>query len=114
VPESEIKLRNKFIYKGKINDSYYHVFGKKVPEVKVMSSSKMDMKKAFYSGILPIKMPKFWEVEEPRPVFSGSKEKVEMDAEVEEEIGEEMEEESSYAKYKREIAKKKALELVKE
>jgi len=121
VPESEIKLRNKFIYKGKINDSYYHVFGKKVPEVKVMSSSsKMDMKKAFYSGILPIKMPKFWEVEEPRPVFSGLKEKGgEPEAETEEKRGEEkrveeMEEESSYAKYKREMAKKMALELVKE
>jgi len=115
VPESEIKLRNKFIYKGKINDSYYHVFGKKVPEVKVMSSSKMDIKKAFYSGILPIKLPKFWEVEEPRPVFSGLKEKGgEPEAKMEEKRGEEMEEESSYAKYKREMAKKKALELVNE
>lgn len=78
------------------------------------------MKKAFYSGILPIKMPKFWEVEEPRPVFSGLKEKGgEPEAETEEKRGEEkrveeMEEESSYAKYKREMAKKKALELVKE
>jgi hypothetical protein len=115
VPESEIKLRNKFIYKGKINDSYYHVFGKKVPEVKVVASSKLDIKKAFYSGILPMKLPKFWEVEEPKPVFSGLKEK----KVVEEERGEkgeerEEEEESSYVKYKRELAKKKALELVKE
>jgi hypothetical protein len=77
-----------------------------------MSSSKIDIKKAFYSGILPIKMPKFWEVEEPKPVFSASKEKGgEPEAEMEEKRGEEMEEESSYAKYKREIAKKKALEL---
>lgn len=103
VPESEIKLRNKFICKGKTNDSYYHVFGKKVPEVKVISSSKVDIKKAFYSGVLPIKMPKFWEVEEPKPIFSSKKEI--------EEKGEIMEEEeTSYAKYKREIAMKKALE----
>jgi len=116
VQESEIKLRNKFIYKGKINDSYYHVFGKKVPEVKVMASSKMDIKKAFYSGVLPMKMPKFWEVEEPRPVFSGLKEK---GVEVEDGMGikkgeekeedEKGEEESSYVKYKRELENKKAL-----
>jgi len=112
VQESEIKLRNKFIYKGKINDSYYHVFGKKVPEVKVMASSKMDIKKAFYSGVLPMKMPKFWEVEEPKPMFSSSKEK---GGEMEEGMGlkgeekeeEKGEEESSYMKYKREIAMKK-------
>ena len=113
VPESEIKLRNKFIYKGKTNDSYYHVFGKKMPEVKVVASSKMDIKNAFYSGILPMKLPKFWEVEEPKPIFSASKEK----GVVEEEKGdrgEEGQEESSYAKYKRELAKKKALELEKE
>jgi hypothetical protein len=126
VPESEIKLRNKFIYKGKINDSYYHVFGKKVPEVKVVASSKLDIKKAFYSGILPMKLPKFWEVEEPKPVFSGLKEKKVVEEERgergeekgEEERGERgeerEEEESSYVKYKRELAKKKALELVKE
>jgi len=110
VPESEIKLRNKFIYKGKINDSYYHVFGKKVPEVKVISSSKIDIKKAFYSGILPIKLPKFWEIEEPRPVFSGLKEKEDtvVDEVVYKETEEEAEEESSYVKYKREMKNKKA------
>jgi len=122
VQENEIKLRNKFIYKGKTNDSYYHVFGKKVPEVKVIVPSKMDIKKAFYSGLLPMKMPKFWEVEEPKPVFSSSKEKggrmeegmgIKAD---EKEKGEENEnggEESSYMKYKREIAMKKALEIKK-
>ena len=112
IPESEIKLRNKFIYKGKINDSYFHVFGKKVPEVKVIAPSKMDIKKAFYSGVLPMKMPKFWEVEEPKPMFSSSKEK---GGEMEEGMGlkgeekeeEKGEEESSYMKYKREIAMKK-------
>jgi hypothetical protein len=113
VQENEIKLRNKFIYKGKINDSYYHVFSKKVREVKVVDSSKMDMKKAFYSGILPMKLPKFWEVEEPRPVFSGLKEKgvgVE-EGRVRVKGGEEEkgEEESSYVKYKREMENKKAL-----
>jgi hypothetical protein len=106
VQESEIKLRNKFIYKGKTNDSYYHVFGKKVREVKVVAPSKIDIKKAFYSGILPIKLPKFWEVEEPRPVFSSSKEKVDMVAVADADMV--AEEESSYVKYKREMENKKA------
>ena len=112
VQESEIKLRNKFIYKGKTNDSYYHVFGKKVREVKMVAPSKMDIKNAFYSGILPMKLPKFWEVEEPRPMFSSLKEKVEMEegtvrVKGEEEEEEKGEEESSYVKYKREMEKKK-------
>jgi hypothetical protein len=75
----------------------------------------MDMKKAFYSGILPMKLPKFWEVEEPRPVFSGLKEKgagmEEGTVRVKggEEDEEKGEEESSYVKYKREMENKKAL-----
>ena len=65
VAESEIKLRNRFVYKGRTRDSCYHVFAKKVPEVKVAPAKvPLDTKTSFFSGILPLKMPKFWEVDE--------------------------------------------------
>lgn len=65
VPEKEIKLRNRFVYKGRTRDSYYHVFAKKVPEVKVAPAKvSLEMKHAFMSGLLPLKLPKLWEVEE--------------------------------------------------
>lgn len=91
VPEDEIILRNKFVFKGKTMDSYYQIFCKKQPEVKVtpINSSK-DIKNAFYSGVLPLKMPKFWEIEEQNLIAEkGGEEKGE-------------EELSSYAKYKKE------------
>ena len=91
VPEDEIILRNKFIFKGKTMDSYYQIFCKKMPEVKVTSiNSSKDIKNAFYSGVLPLKMPKIWEFEEQSLIAEKG--------------GEEKEEEelSSYAKYKKE------------
>jgi hypothetical protein len=65
VPEKEIKLRNRFIYKGRTRDSCHSVFAKKIPEIKTAPSKvSLDTKAAFYSGLLPLKLPKFWEVEE--------------------------------------------------
>jgi hypothetical protein len=65
VPENEMKLRNRFIYKGRTRDSCIHVFAKKVPEIKVVPPKvSLDMKASFFSGLLPLKLPKFWEVEE--------------------------------------------------
>jgi superfamily II DNA helicase RecQ len=90
VPEDEIILRNKFIFKGKTMDSYCQIFCKKMPEVKIIPiHSSKDIKNAFYSGVLPLKMPKFWEIEEQSLIAEKG--------------GEEKEEDlSSYAKYKKE------------
>jgi len=73
VPENEIKLRNRFIYKGRTRDSCYSIFAKKVPEVKVAPPKvSLDTKSSFFSGLLPLKLPKFWEVEEQELLQSKS------------------------------------------
>jgi hypothetical protein len=65
VPENEIKLRNRFIYKGRTRDSCFHVFAKRVPEIQVAPPKvSLDTKASFFSGLLPLKLPKFWEVKE--------------------------------------------------
>jgi len=74
VPEKAVKLRNRFIYKGRTRDSFHSVFMKKVPEIKIAPVKvSLDTKAAFYSGILPLKLPKFWEVEE-QEILDGNEE----------------------------------------
>jgi hypothetical protein len=109
VPEKEIKLRNRFIYKGRTRDSCHSVFAKKVPEVKVVPAKvSMDMKSSFFSGLLPLKLPtKFWEVEEQEILDSNLVvEGEENEVKGEERGGEERgggEEKTSYLEYKKKL-----------
>jgi hypothetical protein len=101
VPEKEIKLRNRFIYKGRTRDSCHSVFAKKVPEIKIAPAKvSLDTKAAFYSGILPLKLPKFWEVEE-QEILDGNEEKNKEGVEGNKDNEEKMEiEKNSYMEYK--------------
>ena len=109
VPEKEIKLRNRFVYKGRTRDSCYSVFAKKVPEVKVVHpKAPLDTKSAFFSGLLPLKLPKFWEVEEQEILGSKYMEKAEESGGENMEDGgreekEDKTEVSSYLEYKRKM-----------
>jgi hypothetical protein len=92
VPGNEIKLRNRFIYKGRTRDSCHSIFAKKVPEIKVVPPKvSLDTKSSFFSGLLPLKLPKLWEVEEKEILDSSKEEKEEED------------EKSSYLEYKRKM-----------
>ena len=104
VPENEIKLRNRFIYKGRTRDSCHSAFAKKVPEVKVAPANvSLDIKSSFFAGVLPLKLPKFWEVEEQEILGTSAMDKNEVKGEEE---GEKEVENSSYLEYKRKMGMK--------
>jgi hypothetical protein len=108
VPENEIKLRNRFIYKGRTRDSCHSVFAKKIPEIKTAPPKvSLETKASFYSGLLPLKLPKFWEVEEQEILESkedvGNLEKENGIKETDE--TDENNEISSYLEYKRKMGK---------
>jgi hypothetical protein len=108
VPENEIKLRNRFIYKGRTRDSCFQVFSKKIPKIKTAPPKvSLETKASFYSGLLPLKLPKFWEVEEQE--ILESKEDGD-NLEIEDDLKEtcemdENKETSSYLEYKRKMGK---------
>jgi hypothetical protein len=84
------------------------VFAKKIPEIKTAPSKvSLDTKAAFYSGLLPLKLPKFWEVEE-QEILESKEDDINLVNEDDTKETDEMDENkeiSSYLEYKRKMGK---------